>query len=88
MVHVQEMTQLRRQHRIRARLTAELPAVPERWNGAIALVRGPDDWLTIDAPGELSPLLGWLATLPLADLRIEPIGLRALYDQFHAPEET
>jgi len=87
-VHVQEMSQLRRQHRIRARLTAELPAVPERWNGSIGIARGPDGCVTIDTPDELAPLLGWLATLPLADLRIEPIGLRALYDQFHMPEET
>ena len=38
----------------------------------------------IETPGELSGLLGWLATLPLAEVNIEPVGLRALYDQYHA----
>ena len=34
--------------------------------------------LMIETPGELSGLLGWLATLPLAEVNIEPVGLRAL----------
>lgn len=87
LAHVQNMSQLRRQHRIRARLTAELPPVPAGLAGSLSVARGPDGSLTIDTPNELAPLLGWLATLPLADLRIEPIGLRALYDQFHAVDE-
>jgi ABC-2 type transport system ATP-binding protein len=37
----------------------------------------------IEAPGELGPWLGWLATLPLTQVRIEPLGLRAVYDQHH-----
>ena len=39
--------------------------------------------ITWEMPGELAPLLGWLATLPLKHIRIEPIGLRAIYDRFH-----
>ena len=39
--------------------------------------------VTWEALGELAPLLGWLATLPLTDIRIEPIGLRAVYDRYH-----
>jgi len=31
----------------------------------------------------LAPLLGWLAALPLLEVQIEPIGLRAVYDRFH-----
>jgi hypothetical protein len=27
--------------------------------------------------------LGWLATLPLEEVQIEPIGLGAVYDRFH-----
>ena len=40
--------------------------------------------LQTDEP--LAPLLGWLATLPLAEVRVEPIGLQAVYDRFHRPE--
>lgn len=39
--------------------------------------------VVIETPGELSPLLGWLATLPLRDVVIEPAGLRAVYERFH-----
>jgi ABC-2 type transport system ATP-binding protein len=41
--------------------------------------------VTILTPGELSPLLGWLATLPLAEVRIEPLGLKAVYESYHPP---
>ena len=37
----------------------------------------------IETPGELSPLLGWLATLPVAEMRVEPVRLQAVYDRFH-----
>ena len=41
---------------------------------------------TGEAPGDLSPLLGWLATLPLAEINIEPVGLQAVYEQYHPAE--
>lgn len=44
--------------------------------------RGPRE-LTIETPGDLAPLLGWLATLQLRDVSIEPAGLRAVYERFH-----
>jgi len=44
--------------------------------------------VTIETPGDLSPLLGWLATLPLAEVRIEPLGLAAVYEKYHPPEEA
>ena len=40
------------------------------------------------APGELSPLLGWLAQAPIQEVRIEPIGLQAIYDRYHASEAS
>jgi ABC-2 type transport system ATP-binding protein len=83
LVHTQIMRDLRKQHRIRARLTGPLLPVPEALAGGLTVATGADGTLTIDTPGELSPLLGWLATLPLAEVRIEPIGLRAIYDRFH-----
>ena len=79
--HTQVMSDLRRQHRIRARLTAPLPEVPEYFKGQLSITTGRGDLVTIDTPGELAPLLGWLATLPLADVNIEPVGLRIVYDR-------
>lgn len=84
LVHVQALADLRRQHRIRARLTSALPPVPDELASGLRITSHNGD-VTIDTPGELSPLLGWLATLPLAEVHIEPIGLRAAYDRFHGP---
>jgi hypothetical protein len=43
----------------------------------------------IETAGDLSPLLGWLDALDLKQIRIEPLGLRAVYDAVHSGvEET
>jgi ABC-2 type transport system ATP-binding protein len=83
LVHTQIIADLVRQHRIRAQLTGPLPSVPDVFNGHVSVAVSGGD-LLIETPGELSGLLGWLATLPLAQVQIERVGLRALYDQYHA----
>jgi ABC-2 type transport system ATP-binding protein len=83
LAHAQIIADLRRKHRIRAQLTGPLPSLPESFNGHVAVSAGTNGDLIIETPGELSGLLGWLATLPLAEVTIEPVGLRALYDQYH-----
>jgi beta-exotoxin I transport system ATP-binding protein len=82
-VHEQLMQQLRRQHRIHARLSGPLPAPPPEFNGAVRIIKSSPDEVVIETPGELSPLLGWLATMPLSEVRIEPVRLQVLYDRFH-----
>ena len=82
LVHTQVVEELRSQHRILAELRGPMPPVPAGVAGETQVVcQG--SRVTIETAGELSPLLGWLATLPLADIRIEPVGLRAVYDRFH-----
>ncbi len=83
LVHTQVVSELLRKHRIRGQLTGALPPTPDRWNGDLLVEATADGKLTIETPGELSPLLGWLATLPLAEVQIEPVGLQAVYEQFH-----
>ena len=83
LVHTQVIAELKRRHRIRAQLKGPLPAVPDHFNGHVSLMTDAAGDLLIETPGELSGLLGWLATLPLAEVRIEPLGLNALYDQYH-----
>ena len=87
LMHTQIVAELTRKHRIRAQLTGTMPPVPESFNGTVSLVTQPSGELLIETPGELSGLLGWLATLPVAEVRIEPVGLGALYEQYH-PLET
>lgn len=83
LAHQQVMHDLRRQHRIKARLTGPWPAVPEGLGGEVRVLRPAADEVTIETPGELSAVLGWLSTLPLAEMRIEPFSLQAVYDRFH-----
>ena len=80
----QVLADLRRQHRIRATLAGPLPAPPPDLAGQLAIAHGPNNHVTIETPGELAPLLSWLATLPLAEVQIEPFGLQAIYDRFHS----
>ena len=86
LVHTQVVAELRRQHRIRAQLTGPLPPLPKRFNGHVTVTTNPAGDLMIETPDELSGLLGWLATLPLAEVHIEPLGLQALYDQYTLPD--
>ncbi|MCA9247476.1 MAG: ABC transporter ATP-binding protein [Planctomycetales bacterium] len=88
LVHTQVMADLRRQHRITGDLTGGLEDPPPAIREQIEIVPPVNGRVTIDAMGELAPLLGWLSTLPLARLRIEPIGLQAVYDRFHLADRT
>ena len=86
LVHTQVMSELRSQHRILAWLNGPLPDLPRELLGEEGRVVQEGDLATIDSPGDLAPLLGWLASLPLRDIRIEPVGLRSIYDRFHRAE--
>lgn len=86
LVHTQVLAELRSQHRILAWLSGPLPELPRDLSATDCSVTQDGDLATIESAGELAPLLGWLAQLPLRDIRIEPVGLRAVYDRFHPPE--
>lgn len=83
LVHHQTMSELRMQHRILAKLTGDLPPTPQELSDQLELKLLPHRQIQIETAGELSMLLGWLAKLPLADVHVEPVGLRAVYDRFH-----
>ncbi|MEX2187064.1 MAG: ABC transporter ATP-binding protein [Pirellulales bacterium] len=88
LVHVQSIAELRRRHRIYLRMNdamqaAEFPHPSGALGEDFQPHRTADGWTVIDTAGELRPLLGWLATLTLDEIRIEPLGLRAVYESFH-----
>ncbi|HEX4132905.1 MAG TPA: ABC transporter ATP-binding protein [Pirellulales bacterium] len=84
LVHTQPMRELRRQHRIHARLTGPLTPPPEALERELRIDTS-NDALSIETPGDLAELFGWLAKLPLAEVTIEPLGLAAVYERFHRP---
>jgi ABC-2 type transport system ATP-binding protein len=83
-VFTQVLADLRQQHRILATLSGPLLPPPERLQGELKITSQANGEVVIETPGELAPLLGWLSTLPLKDVRIEPVGLRAVYQRYHA----
>ena len=84
LVHTQVMSELRRQHRITGDLAGPFDDPPTELRDQVQIIPPTNGRVTIDAMGELGPLLGWLSTLKLARLRIEPVGLQAVYDRFHS----
>jgi len=82
-VHTQPMAELRQQHRIVATLTQPLPSIPDSMRDLVIVASCSTTEAVLETSGELAPLLHWLATLPLAEIRIEPLGLKTIYDRFH-----
>lgn len=82
-VHSQSMEEIRKQHRILAEIDGPLPPLPQRLRGHLKIQSNPNGQIVIETADELSPILGWLATLPLKDVVVDRSGLRSIYDQFH-----
>jgi ABC-2 type transport system ATP-binding protein len=84
-VHEQSIEHLRRHHRITARLEGEMGEVPEALRACVTVSRDAKGNVVLETADSLRPLLGWLATLPLGEVRVDPVGLDAVYDRFHRP---
>jgi ABC-2 type transport system ATP-binding protein len=83
LVHTQAISEVLRSHRIRAQLTGPVPELPAHLRGLLQIEHGEGGEVVIETPGELSPVLGWLATLPMREVHIEPLGLQTIYQRFH-----
>ena len=84
LVHLQDMAELREGRLVRARLNGPwhadgLPGRPGR-------PRVRQGSLTLEYRGPLPELLAWLARQPLADLRLEPLGLASVYHRYHGAD--
>jgi ABC-2 type transport system ATP-binding protein len=74
---------VRKQHRIQARLVGEMSEPPMALSANLTIARDSAGSVTIVTSGDLAPLLGWLAEQPLESLQIEPVGLRTVYERHH-----
>ena len=83
LVHTQPMSELRRQHRILLDLNGPLPPPPVSLADQVSVETLGNGQAILDTSSPLPLLLSWLATLPVREMRIEPIGLRAIYERFH-----
>jgi ABC-2 type transport system ATP-binding protein len=84
LVHLQTMTELRQASLVQARFldTAAQPdGLPDL--AGLRLRERDRNRVTFEYAGDMPPLLAWLAGQKLADLRIEPLGLGAIYHRYH-----
>jgi ABC-2 type transport system ATP-binding protein len=81
LVHLQNMTELREGRLVRARFTGPTATLPSLTGLKVREQKG--EALTLEYTGPLPALLDWLARQPLADLRIEPLGLAPIYHRYH-----
>jgi len=57
--------------------------VPETLTARVAVAEYGAGRIVLEASDALGPLLGWLATLPLDEVQVEPVGLAAVYERVH-----
>jgi ABC-2 type transport system ATP-binding protein len=82
LVHVQNMPELRQARRVRARLGSAGGDILELTDARNCQRHNGE--LNFEYAGPLPALLQWLARQDLQDLRIEPLGLAGIYQQYHA----
>jgi ABC-2 type transport system ATP-binding protein len=80
------MSELFQRHRITGFRANSDVTMPEGWQDRVNVTCDPTGnrfRCRIDTAGSLTELLPWLHSLQLDQLRIEPLGLRAVYDSVH-----
>lgn len=87
------MDDLFQRHRLTAVLNDDVEAdsstdhslgeIPAAIAESVERVHVADRKVQIDTAGDLAPALNWLASLPLHQVRIEPLGLHTVYQSVH-----
>jgi len=81
--HEQSIATLRKRHRIYAQLAGPLTQIPESLGDSISIIRESGSEAVLESADSLTRVLDWLSGLPLSELKIEPVGLSAVYDRYH-----
>ena len=80
----QSLEDLSWQHRIRATTDVAVAELVDKLDSQVQpMILQDGDRVMIETQGELSPVLKWLAEMPLRNVTIEPVGLRSVYDRIH-----
>jgi ABC-2 type transport system ATP-binding protein len=81
LVHVQEMAALQEGRLIHGRFNGQSERLPTLQG--LRVLEQHQDRRTLEYRGALPPLFEWLARQSPEDVRIEPLGLAAIYQRFH-----
>jgi ABC-2 type transport system ATP-binding protein len=90
LAHHQSLSDLKARHRIVAtgKLDADAAVAPQSIAAMVPKIDcdAQKNRVTIETSGDLAPVLPWLASLGLSEIRVEAFGLRAVYDAVHFDE--
>jgi ABC-2 type transport system ATP-binding protein len=81
-VHEIDVLHLKSTHRVRGH-----GSLPPTLPPGVALHAQHDEEIKLDIEGALESYLPWLNQLGWKDLRIEPVGLRSIYERYHFPQK-
>ena len=84
LVHLQKMAELGEARSVSVRFSRPFERLPEL--AGVTVQQEEDLQLVLEHQGPLPPLLEWLAGQPVADLRVEPLGLAPIYHRYHGVE--
>ena len=82
LVHQQALDLSRNTHVIEATLEGGLPDIPSELRAANSIIVEAGN-LRIESVGDLAPMLGWLANLPVCNVSIRQTALQDIYNRFH-----
>ena len=97
LAHELNLADLYQRHRVTAKAPQGIPnadfAATDSLADSISIKKIPaansrDGQIIIDTSGDLVRFLPWIQSLQLQSLRIEPLGLRSVYDAVHAGNEV
>lgn len=81
LVHVQSMAELREDRIFHVELARPLESLA--LGPGLRLRDQSANRLTLEQTGPLAPVLDWLSCQPVVSLRVEPLGLSAIYRRYH-----
>lgn len=85
LVHEQDMAHLQEGRLVHVRFAR--PAEPPPALAGLSVREASGDRMTMEYAGPLPELLAWLSARELAELRVEPLGLNAIYYRYHGNAE-
>jgi ABC-2 type transport system ATP-binding protein len=85
LVHDQKVAELQAGRLVTAKFDGPAPPAPTLDGLRVRERHG--DRLMVEFTGAMPELLGWLSRQPLAELRMEPLGLNAVYHRYHGNAE-